>query len=191
MSTDNLHPYEFLTPDVIMDAVEQRGYQCDGRLLALNSYENRVYQVGIEDGQPLIAKFYRPGRWSDARILEEHEFCYELVSQELPVVAPLEDANGASLSERTVNDIRFPFPLYPRKGGHAPELDRLDNLYILGRLLGRMHRIGAVKPFAHRPPIDAQSFGHDSVAFIQEHFMPRELQASYRAITQDLLRCID
>jgi Ser/Thr protein kinase RdoA (MazF antagonist) len=186
-----VHPYEALTPDVIMDAVEQWGYVCDGRLLALNSYENRVYQVGIEDGQPLVAKFYRPERWSDAQILEEHAFCFELAGQELPVVAPLKAADGSSLSEKTVNDIRFRFALYPRKGGHAPELDRLENLYILGRLLGRMHRIGAVKAFEHRPRIDAQSFGHDSVALIQENFIPRELQASYRAITQDLLRHID
>ncbi|HEY3487821.1 MAG TPA: serine/threonine protein kinase, partial [Gammaproteobacteria bacterium] len=191
MSTETLHPYESLTPDVIMDAVEQQGYVCDGRLLALNSYENRVYQVGTEDGAPLIAKFYRPGRWSDAQILEEHEFCYELAEQELPVVVPLMDKNKQSLFEKTVNDVRFRFALYPRKGGHAPELSNPDNLLILGRLLGRIHRIGAVRPFSTRPRIDAQSFGHDSVAFIKEHFMPSGLQASYQAISAGLLQKID
>src|SRR4249920_2888819 len=91
------HPYDALTPDVILDAVEQTGLRCDGRLLALNSFENRVYQVGVEDGAPLIAKFYRAGRWTDAAIAEEHAFAQELAEAELPVVAPLRFADATLL----------------------------------------------------------------------------------------------
>ncbi len=189
--TNNLqHPFEALTPDFILDAIESQGYQCDGRLLALNSYENRVYQVGIEESTPLIAKFYRPDRWSDQQILEEHAFCFELVEQELPIVAPLLRDNS-SLFERQNNDIAFRFSLFPRRGGHAPELDNLDNLFILGRLLGRMHRIGSSKSFTSRPQISIQSFGYDAVSFIEEHFIPESLAESYHSITHSLLHCMD
>jgi Ser/Thr protein kinase RdoA (MazF antagonist) len=191
MTATTPHPYEALTPDVVLDAVEQQGYVCDGRLLALNSYENRVYQVGIEGGDPLVVKFYRPQRWTDEQILEEHAFCFELVEQELPVVPPLKDENGRSLFEKSIGSTRFRFALYLRKGGRAPELDYADNLLILGRLLGRIHRIGALQPFAHRPRIDIQSFGYDSVAFIKEGFIPRELQAAYAAITGEVLQRMD
>src|SRR5512136_641883 len=146
------HPFHTLTPEFIMDAVESQGFRCDCRTLALNSYENRVYQVGVEEGQPLIAKFYRPGRWSDAQIVEEHRFSLELAEHELPVVAPWTNTTGESLFYHA----GFRFALYPRQGGHAPEFDNLDNLLILGRLLGRIHRIGAVRPFGHRPTLDSQ-----------------------------------
>ena len=181
------HPFQTLTPSFIMDAVESRGFVCDCRTLALNSYENRVYQVGIEEGEPLIAKFYRPGRWSDDQIREEHRFCFELAEQELPVVPPLADEGGESLFFH--GDFRF--SLYPRKGGHAPEMDNLDNLLILGRLLGRIHAIGALRPFLHRPRLDSRSFGHDSVALISEHFIPKEFKANYDALGADLLQAID
>jgi Ser/Thr protein kinase RdoA (MazF antagonist) len=181
------HPFQTLTPSFIMDAVESQGFRCDCRTLALNSYENRVYQVGIEEGQPLIAKFYRPGRWSDAQIVEEHGFCCELAEHELPVVAPLRNAAGESL----FHHCGFRFALYPRQGGHAPEFDNLDNLLILGRLLGRMHRIGAVRSFAHRPTLDSTSFGHASVAFISAHFIPAEYRESYAAVTDQLLQSVD
>lgn len=176
------HPFENLTPSFIQDAIESLGYLCDGRVFGLNSYENRVYQVGIEEEQPLIAKFYRPNRWSRAQILEEHSFCFELQDQELPVVAPLQ-LNNESLFE--YGD--FMFALFPRKGGHAPELDNLDNLFILGRMLGRIHRIGAAEPFKHRPTIDLQSYGHDSVKLISEQFIPGELKTAYDTLAQDLL----
>lgn len=169
-----------------MDAVEQQGYRCDCRTFALNSYENRVYQVGVEDGSPLIAKFYRPGRWSDEQIGEEHHFCFELAEHELPVVAPLRNSAGESLFHYD----GFRFALYPRQGGHAPEFDNLENLLSLGRCLGRMHALGAVRPFLHRPRLDSQSFGHASVALIRERFMPIEYQASYSALTHDLLQAI-
>lgn len=177
------HPFQKLLPDLVMDAVESLGFVCDYRTIALNSYENRVYQVGLEESEPLIAKFYRPERWSDAAIEEEHQFCFELVDHDLPVVAPLRGADGNSLFEYR----GFRFALYPRQGGHAPEFDNLDNLLIMGRLLGRLHRIGSLRPFAHRPVLDCQSFGWDSVALIGAQFIPPEHQANYDALTRDLL----
>ena len=153
---ENSHPFHRLTPDFIMDAVESQGFRCDCRTLALNSYENRVYQVGIDDGQPLIAKFYRPGRWSDEQIIEEHDSASNWPNTNCRWWRP-----GAMLPARasfTTTDFRF--ALYPRQGGHAPEFDNLDNLLILGRMLGRIHRIGAVRPFVHRPALDSRSFGH-------------------------------
>ena len=185
--TESPHPFSTLTPAFVMDAVESQGFVCDCRTLALNSYENRVYQVGIEEGAPLIAKFYRPGRWTDAQIAEEHDFCSELAGHELPVVAPWRNAAGESLFR--YGDFRF--ALYPRQGGHAPEFDNLDNLLILGRMLGRIHRIGAVHPFVHRPTLDSRSFGHESVALIRDRFIPGELRASYTAVTERLLEAID
>ncbi len=184
---DSPHPFQTLTPSFIMDAVESQGFTCDCRTSALNSYENRVYQVGIDEGQPLIAKFYRPGRWSDAQIIEEHGFCLELAEHELPVVAPWANAAGETL----FNHDGFRFALYPRQGGHAPEFDNLDNLPILGRMLGRIHRIGAVRPFVHRPTLDSRSFGHASVALIVERFIPDEYRPSYTAVTGQLLEAID
>ena len=185
--TQTPHPFQALTPSFIMDAVESQGYLCDCRTLTLNSYENRVYQVGIEDGDPLVAKFYRPGRWSDEQIVEEHRFSMELAGHELPVVAPLTNEQGESLFH--FGDFRF--ALYPRKGGHAPELDNLDNLLILGRLLGRIHSIGATRPFRHRPRLDVAGFGHDSVALISEGFIPPEYKANYDALTADLLQAVE
>jgi Ser/Thr protein kinase RdoA (MazF antagonist) len=181
------HPFQSLTPSFIMDAVESQGFRCDCRNLALNSYENRVYQVGTEEGLPLIVKFYRPGRWSDAQIVEEHSFCLELADHELPVVAPWTNPSGQSLFHHG----GFRFALYPRQGGHAPEFDNLDNLLSLGRMLGRIHSIGALQPFVHRPVLDSQSFGYASVALIAERFIPEEYRASYLAVTGQLLAAID
>jgi len=117
-------PYAGLTPDAVLDALEGAGLRPDGRLQALNSYENRVYQFGIEDEQPLVAKFYRPGRWTDAQILEEHEFVLELAAREIPVVAPQVLADGATL--HTHGDYRI--AVYPRCGGRAPELEDPDTM---------------------------------------------------------------
>jgi len=181
------HPYEQLTPELVMDAVEDQGYRCDCRVFALNSYENRVYQVGIEDQEPLIAKFYRPERWSEAQILEEHAFSFELTEHELPIVAPLRNNGGESLFEYA----GFHFALFPRQGGHAPEFDNLDNLLIMGRLLGRLHAIGAIRPFDARPRLDLQSFGYDSISFICDGFISPEYLDNYRALTSELLAGIE
>jgi Ser/Thr protein kinase RdoA (MazF antagonist) len=186
MEIQSTHPFEALTPSFILNAVDHHGYISDGRILALNSYENRVYQVGIEDGEPIIAKFYRPDRWSDEQIYEEHKFCQELVEQELPVVPPL-IKNGQTLFH--YGDFRL--TLYPRKGGHAPELDNLDNLFVLGRCLGRMHNVGAVHDFLHRPAITCKHYGYESVALIKENFIPEHIRESYEVIVDQILTIID
>lgn len=185
--TKSSHPFQALTPNFIIDAVESQGFYCDCRNLVLNSYENRVYQIGIEDGTPIISKFYRPDRWSNEQILEEHRFCFELAEHELPVVAPIRNSLGESLFTYK----GFSFALYPRQGGHAPEFDNLDNLLILGRMLGRIHNIGSVQPFSHRPTLDSVNFGHDSVALILESFIPLDYRPSYEAVTGQLLQAID
>lgn len=178
------HPYDRLTPEVVLDAVESFGVQCDGRFLALNSYENRVYQVGVEDASPLIAKFYRPGRWSDAAILEEHAFAAALAAQEIPVVAPLTNADGETLFRHE----GFRFALYPRRGGRSPELDNADNLRVLGRFIGRIHLVGAAGRFEHRPALTVESFGTRELEFLLESGrIPAELVHNYRAAAEQVL----
>jgi Ser/Thr protein kinase RdoA (MazF antagonist) len=181
------HPFENLSPDFILDSVESEHYRCDGRLLALNSYENRVYQVGIEDGEPLVAKYYRPDRWSDAQIDEEHQFSFELADAEIPVVAPLRLRDNNSLAHFQ----GFRFSLFPRKGGRTPDIDDLDNLLILGRLLGRIHAIGSLRPFAQRPTLDAKTFGHDAIAYILSTWIPDSLQEAYSTLSADVIKVID
>jgi len=176
------HPYDRLNPDMIIDAVESIGYLSDARLLALNSYENRVYQVGIEDAQPIIAKFYRPGRWSEAQIKEEHAFSLELAEAEISVVPPMVDAQGSTL--HSYDD--FQFALFARRGGYPPELDNLDNLLVLGRTLGRIHAIGRTQPFAHRQAISVQRMLRDSRKFLLDDFIPNDLIDAYASLTSDL-----
>ena len=177
------HPFASLTPDTVLDAVESLGLRSDARIMALNSYENRVFQVGIEDGEPLIAKFYRPDRWSDAAILEEHAFAFELVEREIPVIAP-NQYQGQSLFEHA----GFRFSLFRRFGGRAPEFDDPDQQLVLGRLLGRLHAVGAMRPFEHRPALDIDSFGDQSLAWLREHdSVPQALRAAYFSVADDLL----
>ncbi len=183
MTKSATHTFELLTPDMIMDAVESCGHVTDGRLIALNSYENRVYQVGVDEKEPLIAKFYRPGRWDDRQIKEEHDYCFQLQEQELPVVCPLLNNSAASLNHH----MGFRFSLYPRRGGYAPELDNLDNLLILGRLLGRFHSIGSTVDFKWRPKLDIETFGWQSYRLISEQFIPAELRPAYDTLGLDLL----
>ncbi|EIL93802.1 MULTISPECIES: serine/threonine protein kinase [Rhodanobacter] len=169
-------PYESLTPDLVLDAVSACGLWPDGRLLALNSYENRVWQVGIEDAAPVIAKFYRPDRWSDAAIIEEHTFAQELADAELPAVAPLL-FDGRSL----LHHGGFRYALTPRRGGRAPELEALDQLQWLGRLIARMHVIGARAPFAHRGRLDRDTMVQQPMhAVLGSSLLPAGLQANYR-----------
>ena len=178
-------PYQDLTPDLILDAVETCGWRCDGRQFALNSYENRVYQVWVEDGTALIAKFYRPQRWSNDAILEEHNFAIELAAREIPVVAPLATADGATLHEHR----GFRFALFPKRPGRAPELENPDTLRWLGRFLGRTHAVGALQPFRHRPALDIASFGEEPARFVIEHdFVPLDLKTAYRTIAHDALQ---
>ncbi len=178
------HPYAELTPDIVLDAVESAGYLPTGSLLALNSYENRVYQIGEEHAGFLVAKFYRPNRWSDVQIQEEHDFALELAALEIPVVAPLANEQGQTLRHFH----RFWFALFPRRGGHGPELDDPDTQYRLGQFLGRIHAVGATHPFAHRPAITPTGFGDESLKFLLDNdFLPPEYRDQYRDLAEELL----
>ncbi len=177
------HPFDGLGPDTIVAAVESTGRVCDLRIFALNSYENRVYQAGIEGSTPLIVKFYRPQRWSDAQIGEEHAFTRELLAAELPVVAPLADGDGNTLFR--YGDFRF--ALFPRVGGHVPELDQPEQLVSLGRILGRLHAIGASRPFVHRPALDIESYAQASRELIERSFIPSDLADAYGSLCDRLI----
>ena len=172
----DVHPYSRLTPDAVLNALESRGLRCDGRLLALASYENRVYQVGLEDAAPVVAKFYRPERWSDAQILEEHAFAAELAAHEVPVVAPLE------LQDATLHHAEgFRVAVFPRRGGRAPELEDPRVLEWLGRFLGRIHMVGGARAFVHRPALGIEEFGTEPRAFLLAgDFIPAELREPWR-----------
>jgi Ser/Thr protein kinase RdoA (MazF antagonist) len=182
------HPYDALTPEIILAAVETYGGRCTGGLLALNSYENRVYRVDTEEAGPRVAKFYRPGRWADAAILEEHAFARVLAEHEIPAVAPLARADGRTLN----NHAGFRFAVFPWQGGRAPELNTPSDRKLLGRYLGRLHRLGAAEPFRHRPTLSVEEFGRRSVgALEQSGFIPEELHAPYFRLTELLLPAID
>jgi Ser/Thr protein kinase RdoA (MazF antagonist) len=179
-------PYYRLDPDTVLQAVDSVGLVTDGRLLPLNSYENRVYQVGIEDSDPLIAKFYRPGRWSDEQILEEHEFSLALAEAEIPLIAP-ERFNGVTLHHH--NDFRF--ALFRRQGGHAPELEDRETLLWLGRFIGRIHVVGASKPFVYRPALTPERFGDQSIKTIMEgQWLPPHLETAFGSLADDLMVAI-
>lgn len=161
------HPFDRLTPQAVLDALDAVGLRGDGRLLQLNSYENRVFQVMLEDGGAVVAKFYRPGRWSDAQIAEEHAFAAELAAAEVPVVAPLPLADGSTLAHAVVDGQPFRLAAYPMRSGHGPELEQLGTLRWLGRFIGRLHAVGAQRPFLHRRTMDAATFGHAPLARLQ------------------------
>ncbi len=182
-SEDDTLAFRRLGPAEILDSIESLGFVTDGRLLALNSYENRVYQVGIEDGTPIVAKYYRPGRWSDAAILEEHAFALELAAAEVPVVPPM------AIDGRTLHHVEpFRLAVFPRHGGHAAELDDARLLRQIGRFAARLHSCGERTPFEHRPTLDIAGFGEESRRFLlAEGFVPAELETSYETLTADLL----
>jgi Ser/Thr protein kinase RdoA (MazF antagonist) len=168
-------PYASLDPSLILNAIESLGFCCSGNLSALNSFENRVYQVGIEDASPLIAKFYRPKRWSDAAILEEHQFMLELAQHEIPVIAPIV-THGESL--HYFQDFRF--ALFPRQGGKPLELDNLEHLEWMGRLIGRIHAVGACQSFEHRLHLNVQTYGYQPYQFlIERDFIPADVKHNY------------
>jgi Ser/Thr protein kinase RdoA (MazF antagonist) len=172
------HPYSSLTPDVVLDSLERAGLRGDGRLLALGSYENRVYQIYLEAGDVVVAKFYRPDRWTDAQILEEHAFVAELAAREIPVVAPL------VLYERTLHEhAGFRFAVYPRRGGRTPELDDPETLEWIGRFIGRIHAVGAMRAFTHRPAFDIAGFGEEPREWLLAHeFLPADLREPWRSV---------
>jgi Ser/Thr protein kinase RdoA (MazF antagonist) len=173
--------YARLSPDLVIDAIEHTGRLSDARVFALNSYENRVYQVGIEDELPLVAKFYRPGRWSDAQIREEHSFTRELAAAELPVIAPIANDDGETLFG--YGDYRF--ALFLRKGGQGLEAGDLDQLHRVGMLLGRVHQIGRQQAFSHRPVLDIERYLTQPVCRVEAR-LPAHLLAAYRMVIQQL-----
>ncbi len=188
------HPFNVLSPDWVLDAVESLGHEflkheilgheCSGHVMALGSYENRVYQVGlVNQEQPIIVKFYRPDRWSEAQIQEEHDFSFEAADHDIPVVTPIK--NKAEQSVFTYQG--FMVAVFPRKGGYAPELDYQDNLAIMGRTLARLHNIGASKKFEHRPTLNAQTFGREVVDFVAEHHLPFEHKSSYLSVCNQII----
>lgn len=180
---NDITPYASLTPELILDAVDSIGFKSSGSLVGLNSYENRVYQVGIEDDKPLIAKFYRPKRWTNAAILEEHAFALELLEHEIPVVAPL------VINQTTLHEYQdFRFALFPRKGGRMLELDNLDHLEWMGRFIGRLHAVSACRPFMHRMEINPQTYGHAPFEFLVSNgFIPTEMLANFKQTIAMLL----
>ncbi|MBY0409985.1 MAG: serine/threonine protein kinase [Burkholderiaceae bacterium] len=176
-ATADQHPYSRLTPDHVLDALASVGLYGDGRLMALSSYENRVYQVTLEDGERVVAKFYRPHRWSDAQILEEHAFAAELMAAEVPAVGPMV-LNGTTLN----NHHGFAFSVSPWRGGRQPELDDFEVLEWIGRFLARIHTVGAARPFTERPALDLPTFGTDSRDWLLAHnIIPLDVQGEWKA----------
>jgi Ser/Thr protein kinase RdoA (MazF antagonist) len=193
-------PYAGLTPDCVLDALASVGHYGDGRLLALNSYENRVYQVwlderaGAESPLPatVVTKFYRPARWTDAQILEEHAFARELAEREIPVIAPMPLSNGSTLAAFG----GFRFAVYPRHGGRAPELEDRPTLEWIGRFIGRIHAVGGIEPFRERPSLDVASFGEEPRDFLlSQDFIPTDLLPAWTSTVAQALtgvqRCFE
>jgi Ser/Thr protein kinase RdoA (MazF antagonist) len=179
-------PYADLSPELILDALEAVGLSCDGRVLALNSYENRVYQIGIEDAAPVIAKFYRPERWSDAALREEHAFAAELAAQEIPVVAPLA-IEGVSLFIRS----GYRYAVFPRRGGRWPELGTASDREWVGRFLGRIHGVGRAARFHERRQLDLEDLGRNARDFVLDlDLMPDYLADKYAEVTDALLDAV-
>jgi Ser/Thr protein kinase RdoA (MazF antagonist) len=200
MAAAALAPYAGLTPDLVLDALGSCGWSGDGRLLALNSYENRVYQVWLEESvapaapaaAAVVAKFYRPGRWTDAQILEEHAFVAQLAELEIPVVAPMRVPGGSTLA--TFGGFRF--AVYPKHGGRAPELEDRSVLTWIGRFIGRIHAVGGVAPFKQRPALDVASFGEEPRDYLLAHnFVPADLLPAWTSTVAQALdgvrRCYD
>jgi len=188
IQTSSFPPPNFsaLNPDCVLNALESVGFRGDGRLLALNSYENRVYEVGMDEGAPLVSKFYRPGRWTDSAILEEHAFVQELAEHEIPVVPAL------SRDGRTLHRFEgYRFAIFPKQGGRAPELEDRSTLERIGRFLGRIHAIGAIRPFRERPALDIASFGEEPRDYLLTHgFIPADLDAAYRSAVNQALDAV-
>lgn len=181
-------PYANLDPALILNAIEGAGFICSGSLLALNSYENRVYQVGIEDAQPLIAKFYRPYRWSNEAIIEEHQFAAELLSHEIPVIAPISNHQGQTLYHCQ----GFRFALFRRQGGRIDELTHEGHLIQMGRFLGRLHAVGACVPFKHRLRLDTNTYGPEPHRYlVDHHFIPMELKQCFLEVCEEVIQKIE
>jgi len=189
-ANDEATPYYRLGPDSVLHAVEQAGLLTDGRLLPLNSYENRVYQIGLEESDPVIAKFYRPGRWSDAQILEEHSFALELAAAEIPVIPPnrIEHSTG---QDTLFHHDGFRFALFRRQGGHAPELEDRETLLWLGRFIGRIHAVGRARRFRHRLELTPERYGSESIqSLLEGGWLPAHVEPAFVSLSSDLMEAI-
>jgi Ser/Thr protein kinase RdoA (MazF antagonist) len=185
-ATATARPFEALSPDVVLDAAASVGVEGDGRLLALNSYENRVYQLGTDAGNRVL-KFYRAGRWSDAQIIEEHEFTAEMAAAELPVAAPLQIDGGTLFTYR-----EYRFCVFPWMPGRAPELDAAESLTLLGRAIARMHQIGCVRPFVARPWLSSERLGWQAQqTVLASGLIPQDLARRYQEVSQELLEAVE
>jgi len=201
VNSPSAHPYERLTPDLVLDAMASVGLYGDGRLTALSSYENRVYQAGLEEPLPgtelmtVVLKFYRPERWSQAQILEEHQFAAELAADEVPMVAPLSlpigpARPGGALAGSTLHQHGgFAFSVSPRRGGRRPELEDLDVLEWIGRFLARLHQVGARQAFRHRSALDVSTFGQASRQLLLEGtYLPLDVASAWDRACQEALQ---
>ena len=205
MRTSPAHPYERLTPQRVLDALQSVGLRGDGRLLQLNSYENRVFQVMLEDGSAVVAKFYRPARWTDAQILEEHRFALQLAQHEIPVIAPLvlQPDNEApigtlrcigeplTLAQWGDDDAVFRLAVYARRSGHGPELDDPQVLQWLGRFVGRLHAVGATEPFQARRRIDAQTYGYQALQRLLDGDTLPPQAAPFEGVAREAFALVD
>jgi len=187
LETESLDSFYQLTPEQVLRAVESLGFACNGYQLGLNSYENRVYQLGLDDGSFVVVKFYRPQRWSQQAICEEHQFTLELESLDIPVVPPL------LIQQQTLHCFEgYLFSLYPLRAGRAPDLENKEHLQQLGRFIGRIHALGAEKVFEHRPALDVHSFGDASYDYLLDHkCIPHALEQVYESLVEALLDQIE
>lgn len=197
-------PYASLGPEVVLDALDAVGLRADGRLIQLNSYENRVYQAFLEDGRAVVAKFYRPGRWSDAQILEEHRFAAELAADEIPLAAPLtiepdprslhaDRVRGIAptLAAFAAGDSEYRFAVTARMAGRAPELEDMEVLEWIGRFVGRIHAVGSRGRFETRLTLDEATYGTQVRDWLLEHdVVPAETRPVWRAVVDAALDAV-
>lgn len=188
MSDQQQSAFATLGPNQILDALDAAGWETDGRVSALNSYENRVYQIGLENGETMIAKFYRPHRWSDEQIAEEHSFCEELATTDLPVICPIAMDGGKTL----IHEQDHRLSVFPRAGGRPPELDNPDQLEVIGRTIGRLHLVGALSGFKHRVTLGPDRLGTESVNFLLDSpLLPSESRSVYAGVVEDIMDSVN
>jgi Ser/Thr protein kinase RdoA (MazF antagonist) len=187
MTQSDPRPFAGLTPDAVLECAEHAGLAPDGHVFALNSYENRVYRLGRDDAPPVVLKFYRAGRWSDAQILEEHAYALELAAAELPVAAPLL-LGGHTL----LHHAGFRMAAFNMHPGGAPDLDQPGARELLGRTLGRIHAIGALRPFRARPALAGDRLGAAArrVVLASER-LPQHMRERYAMASAALIERIE
>ena len=195
VSATEQHPFAHLTPEVVLDALSGVGLPVDGRLVGLNSYENRVYQAMLDEGEPVVVKFYRPGRWSEAQIREEHAFSAELTREDIPVVSPLslqgDTLHRLQIAAPAESSTVFWFSVCPRRGGRRPELDDPEVLEWIGRFLARIHLVGEQRRFEHRPALTLQSHGESSIALLLERHVPTDIRGVWQRVAEHALSLVE